>query len=162
MNQDEETEYTRFYLENTYLQNFFGASWSGIKKYAYSYLDKNPGSRLRIFFLPPSMNRAFDLLAGGYDLRFGDTFYDNAWFTGYDQAETLARISCPSVLIHASWSYSEDGVLLAAMSGEEARRANELIPGNKLVDVKSGHGVHYDKPREFIDIMLKFLDTLPA
>lgn len=162
LNQDKETDYIRFYLENTYFQNFFGESWNGIKRYAYSYLDKNPGKRLRIFFLPPSMNRAFDLLAGGYDLRFGDTFYDDRWLTGYDQAETLANIRCPSVLIHASWSYSKDGVLLAAMSGEDAQRAHELIPGNKLVDVTSGHGVHYEKPKEFTNIMLEFLDTLPA
>ncbi len=162
LNQDKETDYVRFYLENTYLQNLFGESWKGIKKYAYSYLDKNPGKRLRIFFLPPSMNRGFDLLSDEYDLRFGDTFYDDTWLVGYDQAETLARIRCPSVLIHASWSCSEDGVLLAAMSGEDAKRAHELIPQNTLVDVKSGHGVHCEKPMEFIDIMLKFLDTLPA
>ncbi len=162
LNQNKETDYVCFYLENTYLQNLFGGSWKGIKKYAYSYLDKNPGKRLRIFFLPPSVNRAFDLLSGEYDLRFGDTFYDDTWLIGYDQAETLARIRCPSVLIHANWSYSKDGVLLAAMSGEDAQRAHELIPGNILVDVKSGHGVHYEKPKEFINIMLAFLDSLPA
>ncbi|HWR23119.1 MAG TPA: alpha/beta hydrolase [Feifaniaceae bacterium] len=162
LNQDKETDYARFYLEHTYLQNFFGESWNGIKKYAYSYLDKHPGKGLRIFFLPPSMNRGFDLITGEYDLRFGDAFYDDTWLMGYDQAETLKKIRCPSVLIHASWSYSKDGVLLAAMSGEDARRAHELIPGNILVDVKSGHDVHYEKPKEFVRIMLEFLESLPA
>ena len=161
LNQDGETDYTRFYLQNCYLQKFFGDSWGNIKNYAYSYMDKNPDKGLRIFFLPPSINRAFDLLNGGYDLCFGDTFYDGSWLTEYDQAATLKEIRCPSVLIHASWSYDQNGVLLAAMSGEDAQRAHELIPGNVLVDVVSGHGVHYDKPRQFEKIMLEFLDTLP-
>lgn len=162
LHQTEETNYTRFYLENTYLRNFFGPAWNGIKNYADNYLDKNPGKRLRIFFLPPSLNRAFDLTSGPYDLRFGDTFYDGSWFENYDQAETLARISCPSVLIHTSWSYTEDGVLLAAMSGEDAQRAHELIAGNELIDVKSGHDFHYEKPKEFIRIMLDFLAAHPT
>lgn len=161
LNQTEKTNYTRFYLENTYLQNFFGESWNGIKNYANQYMDKNPNKRLRVFFLPPSMNRIFDLTSGAYDLRFGDTFYDGSWFENYDQAETLSRISCPSVLIHTSWSYSDDGVLLAAMSGDDAQRAHELIAGNELIDVKSGHNFHYEKPKEFIKIMLDFFEAHP-
>lgn len=162
LNQAEETNYTCFYLEHTYLRNFFGESWNGIQKYANAYLERHPGERLRIFFLPPSMNRAFDLLAGDYDLRFGDTFYDNAWMEGYDHAKTLAKINCPSVLIHTNWSYDEQRVLLAAMSGEDARRAHELIDNNVLVNVKSGHDVHWEKPKEFTNILFDFLDTLPA
>jgi pimeloyl-ACP methyl ester carboxylesterase len=160
LNQTEETNYTRFFLEHTYLQTFFGEGWNGIKNYAFKYMEKNPGKPLRIFFLPPLVNQAFDLTAGPYDLRFGDTFYDHSWFDGFDQAETLARIKCPSILIHTSWSYSEDGILLGAMSGEDAQRAHQLIAGNKLIEVKSGHGFHFEKPKEFIRIMLAFLEDL--
>jgi pimeloyl-ACP methyl ester carboxylesterase len=162
LNQSEETNYTRFYLDHTYLQNFFGGSWNGIRNYAKRYMENHPGKRLRIFFLPPSVNRSFDLLSGDYDLRFGDTFYDCSWFENYDQAETLSRISCPSVLIHTSWSCSDDGVLLAAMSGDDAKRAHELIAGNELIDVKSGHDFHYEKPKEFVRIMLDSLRAHPA
>lgn len=162
LNQAEEINYTRFYLENTYLQKFFGKSWNYIKNYAYKYMDKNPDKPLRIFFLPPSMNRAFDLTSGPYDLHFGDTFHDGSWFENFDQAETLSKISCPSVLIHTSWSYSDDGILLAAMSGDDAQRAHELIAGNRLINVKSGHDLHYEKPKEFIRIMLDFLETNPT
>ena len=59
LNQTEETNYTRFYLENTYLQTFFGEGWQGIKNYAFKYMERNPGKPLRIFFLPPSINKAF-------------------------------------------------------------------------------------------------------
>lgn len=161
LNQTGETNYTRFFLENTYLQNFFGESWKPIKAYAYKYMDNNPDKPLRIFFLPPSLNRAFDMTTGPYDLRFGDTFYDGSWFENFDQAGTLSQIGCPSVLIHTSWSYSDDGILLAAMSGEDAQRAHQLIRGNRLISVKSGHDFHYEKPRKFIRIMLDFLSEIP-
>lgn len=155
LNQDEETDYTRFYLEHNYLQTMFGNAWNGIRNYANRYLDRNQGERLRIFFLPPSMNRAFDLLATDYDLRFGDTFYDGSWFAGFDQAETLARIAAPAVLIHANWSYSDDGVLLAALDADDAARAVALMQNASLVNVNSGHDVHYQQPREFTRILLE-------
>ncbi len=161
LNQSEEPNYTRFYLKNSYLGTLIGKPWQDMIRYADSYLDKHPGKPLRVFFLPASVNRNFDLLSGPYDLRFGDTFYDGRWFENFDQAETLARISVPSVLIHTSWSYSADGILLAAMSGEDAQRAHALIAGNELISVKSGHDFHYEKPQEFIRILLDFLQAHP-
>lgn len=155
LNQDEESDYTRYYLEHTELQKFFGNGWQGIRNYANGYLDRNPGKGLRVFFLPPSLNKAFDLLDGSYDLRFGDTFYDGSWFTGFDQAETLGRISVPTVVIHANWSYSDEGVLLAAMDGDDAERAVGLLKNGSLVNVKSGHDVHNERPAEFVRILVE-------
>ncbi len=154
LNQSQEPNYTRYYLEHTELRKFFGNGWNGIRKYALRYMDRNPGKRLRIFFLPPSLNRAFDLLAGSYDLRFGDTFFTGSWFAGFDQAAALTRVGAPATLIHASWSYSDEGVLLAAMDGNDARRALELLPDGTLVNIKSGHNVHQQKPREFVQVLL--------
>ena len=97
---------------------------------------------------------AFALLDNPYDLRFGETFYDGSWFDGFDQAETLARLQAPTVLIHASWQYSDDGILLAAMYGNDSERALELLPNGELVNIKSGHDVHNEKPREFVRVLL--------
>ncbi len=155
LNQDQETSYTRYYLEHTELQKFFGNGWRGIRNYANGYLDRNPGKPLRIFFMPPSLNRAFDLLGGNYDLRFGEAFYDDSWFAGFDQADTLTRVQVPTVVIHASWSYSDEGVLLAAMDGDDAARAVGLLPDGALVNIKSGHDVHHQKPREFVSVLLE-------
>jgi pimeloyl-ACP methyl ester carboxylesterase len=157
LNQKEETNYVRYYLENCYMKTFFGDGWEGIKNYAFGYMEKHPDKGLRIFFLPPSMNKAFDLLTGPYDLRFGDTFYDYSWFKNFNQEEILRRIKCPSVLIHTNWSYSDDGILLAAMSGEDAERAHSLINDNVLIRIKSGHNSHDEKPKEFSKILLDFL-----
>ncbi len=160
LNQTEENNYTRYYLEHSYMQKLVGPGWQGMKKTALSYMEKNPGKAARIFYLPPSINRMFDLTAGSYDLRFGDAFYDCTWFQNYNREELLLGIRCPSVLIHANWSFSDDGILLGAMSGDDAKRAHELIPGNKLIKVDSGHDVHYEKPREFIQIMMDFLNEV--
>lgn len=162
LDQTTETNYTRFYLENTYLQKFFGDAWRGIKNYTNKYMEKHPNNPLRIFYLPPSLNQAFDLTTGPYDLRFGDTFYDCSWFEGFDQAETLSQIRCPSVLIHTNWSYSEDGILLAAMSGDDAQRVHQLIPDSQLISVKSGHNYHYEKPKEFIKVIISFLKCIKS
>ncbi len=155
LNQDEETSYARWYLEHTALRGMFGDSWDSIRDYANRYMDRNPDRDLRVFFLPPSLNRAFGLLDGPYDLHFGDTFYDGSWFAGFDQAEALARVRAPTVLIHASWQYDDDGLLLAAMDGDDAARAVSLLPEVRLVNIESGHDVHTEKPDEFVEVLLE-------
>lgn len=136
LNQSEETDYTRFYLERSYIQNYWGNGWDKIvMPAAERYMEKHPGKGLRLWFLPPSMNKAFDL-------RFGDTFYNGSWFENFDRAETLRRIQHPSVLMHTVYRYDENNVLLAAMDSDDARWAHELMPDNELIDnFKSGRNI---------------------
>jgi pimeloyl-ACP methyl ester carboxylesterase len=63
-------------------------------------------------------------------------------------------------LIHATWKYDADSVLLGAMSGDDAERAHSLIKNNVLIDVVSGHMVHHEKPKEFNKIMIDFLEKI--
>ena len=159
LQQSEEDDWTLYYLQNSYWLKFFGDGREGILNYAISYREKHPNERLEIFFLPPSITnifRSIDL----YDPAFGDTFYDASWMENFDHAETLAKINCPSVLIHTNWSIGANGILLAAMSGEDAERAHSLIANNVLVDIDSGHDSHFEKPKEFTQILIDFLDQL--
>jgi pimeloyl-ACP methyl ester carboxylesterase len=158
LNQQEERNYTRYYLEHCYMQKLIGKGWTGMRRYVLKALDRYPGKPPRIFFLPPSVNRMFDMLNGDYDLRFGDAFYDNRWFDGYDREKLLSAIRCPSVLIHTGEHVSPDGILLAAQSDEDAQRAHRLIPENQLIKVDSGHDFHWEKPRAFAHLMADFLD----
>ncbi len=168
LNQSSEKDYTRFYLERSYMRNFWGNGWGKIvMPAAERYMMKYPDEGLRLWFVPPTMNKAFDLLRciqngnGSYDLRFGNTFYDGSWFKNFDQEETVSRIQCPSMLMHTVSNYDENGILLAAMDGDDAKRAHELMPENKLIDnIKSGHNIHDEKPILFIDVMINILDRI--
>lgn len=159
LEQSEKNDFTLYYLENCLWLTYFGKGREGILKYATSYREKHPDNRLELFFLPPSLNRVYWSM-DSYDPKFGDTFYNCSWLKNFDHAETLSRINCPSVLIHANWSYDDNGVLLAAMNDEDAKQAHSLIKNNVLIDVISGHDVHYEKPNEFTQIMLEFLDKI--
>nr|QCO92790.1 hypothetical protein [uncultured bacterium]QCO92816.1 hypothetical protein [uncultured bacterium]QCO92868.1 hypothetical protein [uncultured bacterium]QCO92901.1 hypothetical protein [uncultured bacterium]QCO92935.1 hypothetical protein [uncultured bacterium] len=159
LQQGEEKDYPLYYLRHSRWLTFFGKGRDGILKYAAAYRAKHPNQRLEIFFLPSSINRMFWSM-DSYDPRFGDTFYGGAWHQAFDHAETLAKIKCPSVLIHASWRFDENGLLLAAMSGDDAERAHALIKDNALIDVASGHDVHSGKPKQFSRIMVDLLQLL--
>jgi pimeloyl-ACP methyl ester carboxylesterase len=152
-------DYVLYYLKNCYWLKYFGNGQAGLLTYATSYREKHPHTHMEIFFLPPSINHSF-LFMNSYDPRFADTFYDCSWMENFNHAETLSRIDCPSVLIHTSWSYDPNGMLLAAMSGEDAARAHSLIKGNALINVVSGHDFHFEKPKEFIHIIVDFLNRI--
>ena len=118
------------------------------------YRAKHPDEAVKIYYMPPIMNEIFRGL-NTYDPRFGDTFYTNSWNTGFDHAETLAKIHVPAVLIHTNWSYNADGILMAAMDDKDAERARSLINDVQFFKVDSGHGFHFEKPGEFIQILTK-------
>jgi len=119
------------------------------------YRAKHPDDAVKIYYMPPIMNEIFRGL-NTYDPRFGDTFYTDSWNTGFDHAETLANIQVPAVLIHTNWSYNADGILMAAMDDKDAERARSLINDVQFFKVDSGHGFHFEKPAEFIQILLDF------
>jgi pimeloyl-ACP methyl ester carboxylesterase len=159
LNQDEEDDFALYYIENCYWINYFGDAKENIIQYAVSYREKHPGERLKIFFFPPSITGIFYFM-DDYDPRFGDTFYDCSWMEGFGHAEALSKINCPSVLIHTNWQYDENGILMGAMNGEDAERAHSLIENNVLINVDSGHSFSWEKPDDFIEIMIDFLNEI--
>ena len=119
------------------------------------YRKANPGEPVEIRFLPETVRMLFRGM-DYYDPRFGAAFYDGSWNTQFDHAQTLAKIACPSLLLHADFEILEDGTLNGAMDQNEADRAAGLIPGCSYVRINSGHVVHEDKPKEFIQIVENF------
>jgi len=159
LNQSVTDDYPLYYLENCKWITYFGNGREGIINYAKGYRKKHTDEPLKFFYLPPSITRMFYFL-DGYDPKFGNAFYDCTWMEDFDHAETIAKIKCPSILIHTNWSYDAEGVLLAAMSGDDAKKACSLIDGCKLINIKSGHDSHAEKPKEFIMILIGFLDDV--
>ncbi|MQA83875.1 MAG: alpha/beta fold hydrolase [Streptosporangiales bacterium] len=150
-----EKDFTTFYIRNAAVWDLFQGAKDRIQGSALSYRKKHPDEPLRLFYMPPVIN---DLFRGmeSYDPRFGETFYDDSFNQDFDHARTLERITVTAVLIHTNWSYDDNGVLLAAMSGEDAQRARSLLKDVEFFKVDSGHGFHFEKPREFTQIALDF------
>ncbi|MCM3706926.1 MULTISPECIES: alpha/beta fold hydrolase [Cytobacillus] len=160
-NQDEEKDYFKYSLEKSYWKNMFGdLLWNKFSKDAVAYHEKHPNEPVHIKYLPPQINRIFESATYQYDRQFGEAFYDNSWFQDYNQSEVLSKIDSPAVFIKADTSYDGD-LLVAALSDEDADRAVGLLKNGKRIDVDSpGHDIHYDKPEEFIEVMVDFLQDI--
>lgn len=61
--------------------------------------------------------------------------------------------------LKAKTKYGKDGVLWAANSDESADRMMSLIDNCKRKIVKSGHDIHFEKPRYFLKAM-KMLEKM--
>ena len=115
LNQDEIDTFIEYSLEHDYMQEVFNVqdpqAWNKIvKNPALKYLEKHPGEIPKIWFYPPKLgiNSIYALNAnmqdgnGHYDLRFGVTFYDFSWFTGFDLEDVLQNITSPTVVMHVA------------------------------------------------------------
>ncbi|GAA1294911.1 alpha/beta hydrolase [Pseudonocardia aurantiaca] len=155
------TDFTRHYVENGDYFSFFGALAPPIVSYASQYLDSHQGEPLEVFFLPPLVNVFFRGLVH-YDPAFGAAFEDGRWYSGFDTDATLAAVTCPVVLLHTNfWSeqygtyYSDDGVLMAAMDDQDVARALDRLQDAELMEVASGHLVHFERPERYLEAVTR-------
>ena len=52
---------------------------------------------------------------------------------------------------------------MAALSDEDADRVVQLLNNGKRINVDSpGHDIHYDRPEEFIEILVDFLQDVQS
>ncbi|MCI2055826.1 MAG: alpha/beta hydrolase [Oscillibacter sp.] len=150
LHQTEEKNYFDYYLQHTAFQNMIGKGWPKMVEALNAYRRKHPDRKPKVWYLPPSVNAIWVSVSDPYDPLFGETFYDQSWFAGFDQAEALARITCPAVFLKAATRWNDD-VLMAALSEEDCQKVCSLIPGCRRIDFpKSGHDIHQEKPAEFV------------
>lgn len=154
-----EPDFVAYYLRHSILLSFFKGAQQPITDQGLGYRAKHPHEPLKLWFMPPVFNELFRGLQS-YDCRFAEAFYNNSFHQNFDHAETLSNIHVPAVLIHTNWSYDTNGILLAAMDARDAERARSLIQGVQFFKVNSGHGFHFEKPGDFIKIMLDFKNRL--
>jgi pimeloyl-ACP methyl ester carboxylesterase len=156
-----ETDFTGYFVRHAAIWELFKGLKRPLQKMALSYHEHHPGEPVRLLALPPIFNemlRAMDT----YDPRFGETFYNNSFHEGFDHAQTLARISGPTALIHANWSYDDNGILLAAMDGNDAERARTLLHDVEFHRVDTGHGFHFEDSDRFDEILPNLEARLPG
>ena len=53
-------------------------------------------------------------------MRFGAAFFDGTWNEGFDHAEALKKVTCPTLLMQANFSTLPDGTLDGAMDRDDA------------------------------------------
>jgi pimeloyl-ACP methyl ester carboxylesterase len=122
----------------------------------HAYRHAHPGQPVEIGLIG---NDTVRLLLRGldrYDPRFGAAFYDGSWNSGFDHAEALQRIGCPTLLMQANTATLKDGTLDGAMSPAEAARARGLLRQGRYVKVDATHVVNLSRPDEFVRILEHF------
>lgn len=87
----------------------------------------------------------------------GAAFHDGTWHQDFDHAETLARITCPALLVQANFSVRPDGTLNGAMTEEDAGRAMALLARGTFRKVDATHVVHLAAPALFVNLLDQLL-----
>lgn len=92
-----------------------------------------------------------------YDPRFGDAFYVGDWNRGFDHAESLAKITRPTLLLHADYSWTDGDILNGAMSKDDADKAMAALGAHGTYEqIDATHVTNLDKPKEFTRILERF------
>lgn len=156
LEQDETASFDQYYLENCTWVGFFGVLGGKLIEHAQKIKQKDPNAPIEMDMIPDSLMHIF-LYLQQYDPLFGESMYQLRWMEGFDHAQTLQKIQCPCYIIQTNWSIKGD-VLMAAMSGEDALRAEQMVPNCKLLEVESGHDFHYEKPNEYVRLLNKLCD----
>lgn len=135
--------------------DMFGDLGPRMRAQALAQRAADPARPVRWALMPPVLNEYFRGM-GDYDPWFGQAFFDGSFHDHFDHALTLAAISAPTLLIHCNWFRDEDGVLMAAMSGEDVEQARDLIPDVRFERVDSGHSFHFEHPRRYARLLRGF------
>lgn len=117
---------------------------------ANAHETRKPGEPVDIAFLPPAMRLIVRSLTS-YDPQFSVAFLDGSACRDLDHAETLGRVRCPAMFLHADWfRVGGDGVLVGSVDEDDVRRMRELVPGLRYVRMRSGHMIHFYDPDKYV------------
>lgn len=156
INSDRSECWEAYYLRHClWGQLYMASSMNGLANYAQKYYEKHPDKPVQFFFMPESINFTF-LHMREYDYNFGEHFYNYSWHAGIDHAQMMSDIEVPTVYIHALEAFTEDGILMAAASNEQAQKAVNLIGDCELIELSSNHDIHRFHPKVFLDAVDRF------
>ena len=116
---------------------------------------KHPGQPIDLSWFPFTVRVFFKSLSM-FDPDFARAFVDGRFYEGIDHAEALSRVTCPVLVLHASWRrYARYG-LVGAMDDEDAARIKELAPQSLYKKIPANHVIHADKPERFVAAIEEF------
>lgn len=159
IHQSECKDFVLYYFSNQYAWNFFPKS--SVEKVkgkmtamAAKYRKKHPDADLKVPFWPKAALSGFQGM-NRYDPLFGEAFYTDSFHSGIAHEDLLKNITCRTVFMKAKTNVSEDGILMAALSEEDLKRVSELITDFEVVRFDCGHGIHIEKPKEFVECLIR-------
>lgn len=160
LNQTEETEYLVFNIDHGYIFNYLGTKIFG-KEWAHKLamemkekLKSAPGTIPKCEKVSKNSFHGF-IYMSKFDKLFAESFYTGEWFEGVTQESILRSVKCPSIYLKAKTKYGKDGVLWAANTDEASDRMMDLLENAKRIVVRSGHDIHFEKPRHFLRAIKK-------
>ncbi|HKX73343.1 MAG TPA: alpha/beta hydrolase [Candidatus Saccharimonadales bacterium] len=121
----------------------------------------NPGKplELRKWYIPGTLRLLFKSLSQ-FDPDFARAFVDGRMYEGLNHAEALQRITCPLLVLHATWHRYPAHGLVGAMDDADARRIKELVPHSAYKKIPANHVIHMYKPKEFVAAVEEFAATV--
>ncbi|MDO8963623.1 MAG: alpha/beta hydrolase [Coriobacteriia bacterium] len=115
-----------------------------------------PGEPVDLVFLPSTMRLLVRSLTS-YDPQFSIAFLDGSACRDFDHAETLSRLCCPTMFLHADWfRVGGDGMLVGSADDADISRMRELVPALRYVRMRSGHMIHFYKPQDYVRELRSF------
>lgn len=158
INQSESRDFVLYYFSKQYAWNFFpDSSREKLKQklvgMAAKYRMKHPDKNLKVMFWPKAALSGFHGM-NNYDPLFGEAFFDDSFHDGIPHEDILRNIKCRTLFMKAQTNISEDGVLMAALGEDDLVKASELIADLQIVRFNCGHGIHVEKPKEFIECLM--------
>ncbi|MDD6489038.1 MAG: alpha/beta hydrolase [Clostridia bacterium] len=140
-------------------QLYMASSMDGLANYAQQYHEQHPNENVQYFFMPESINFMF-MYINEYDMQFGEHFYDYSWHSEISHEKLMSDIKVPTIFLHAKDNYTDDGILMAASSDEQARKAVSLIENCELIELESNHDIHRFNSKIFIDAINQLSEKL--
>ena len=159
ISQDEIKDFVYYYFINQYCWNFFPEeSREKIKtklgENALKYREKHPNKNLKVMFWPKKFLEGFKGL-NNYDPYFGETFYNDSFNANIDYNELLSNIKCETLFMKAKTTIGEDGLIQGALTDEDLEQVNKLIKNMNIEKFECGHGIHSEKPKQFIKALTR-------
>lgn len=154
INQDKEKDFVYYYFMNQYCWKFFPEdSRDKIKnklgEFALRYRKKYPERTLKVPFWPKKFLESFKGL-NEYDPYFGEAFYNNSFNKNVNYVELLSNIKCNVLFMKANTTIGADGLIQGALTDEDLKQVRKLISNIKVEYFNCGHGIHSEKPKEFV------------
>ena len=113
-----------------------------------------PGKPVDIPILPPEVRLIIKCLSE-YDPGFTRAFVDGSGCEGFSHGEALKKVKCPMLVLHANSFRDKKYGLVGSMDEIDVCELLTLVPHCEYKRIASGHMIHFEKPKEFVDLVLK-------